>query len=106
MIKKIIVVTLITVFGVSNASAQDDVSIMDLKETVYFLMKDVQRMKKQEEQFLEDTKRISTQNISKIEVMQNKIKELEKENEALRNKEIIPEYKVSKELEKYKNNQK
>lgn len=106
MIKKIIVVTLITVFGVSNASAQDDVSIMDLKETVYFLMKDVQRMKKQEEQFLEDTKRISTQNISKIEVMQNKIKELEKENEALRNKEIILEYKVSKELEKYKNNQK
>ncbi|WP_294961541.1 hypothetical protein [Sulfurimonas sp.] len=100
--RKIILAMLVLVLGACNLSAQDDVSIMDLKETTYFLLQDVNNMKQKEEKVLGEIKTISSRNISKIEAMQIKIDQQEKELDILRNKEIIPEYQVSKKLENYK----
>jgi hypothetical protein len=102
MIKnKIFSIVAIAVFSTSSLSAQDDVSIMDLKETVYLLMKDVQGLKGQQQKVLGDTKSISTMNIRRIDAMLERINALEKQMRAYKEKQILPDYKVSKTLLNY-----
>ena len=82
-------IVLVLIFSVSACFAQDDVSIMDLKETVYYLMIDVKE--------LVDKKNTSITSL-KIE-----IEKLKKENQDLHKKNILSNYEVSNKLMKYKN---
>ncbi|MDD3834751.1 MAG: hypothetical protein PHS42_04675 [Sulfurimonas sp.] len=102
--KKIIVAGCIGLgFMFSQASAQDDVSIMDLKETVYLLMKKVEMLNERQTEVFEDVTKTSRNSEILSEAMAAEIEKLKKENKELRNRQVLPEYKVSPELQNYKN---
>jgi len=98
---KITKIVLIVCVCFSFSNAQDDVSIMDLKETTYYLMKDVQRMKKEQKAVLDSSKKISMDNIDIIQSLSQEVENLKKQNKALMQKNVLPKYKVSSELSRY-----
>lgn len=102
--KKIVVAFIAGILMVGSAHAQDDVSIMDLKETVYLLLKDVQGMKSVEEKVLSEAKATSSSNNDTIQALDIKVSGLEQSVNQLREKEILKDYKVSSKLKSYINN--
>jgi capsule polysaccharide export protein KpsE/RkpR len=104
MIKKITALsTALFISMSSTAMAQDDVSIMDLKETVYLLMKDVQAMKASQKTFTKNSQSIVNKNDSDIEMLKKDIASLQKQIKDERNTDVLSGYKVSSELKKFAN---
>lgn len=85
----------------TSASAQDDVSIMDLKETVYLLLKDVKNVKKHNTEVLTKMINVSDSDKILIEAMADEIQRLKKENIEIRNTQVLPDYKVDSKLKTY-----
>lgn len=105
-LKKIITLSAVSLIATSSiANAQDDVSIMDLKETVYLLMKDVQGMKARQESFVKNGKEMVSKNGVAIKSVQNDVSEIEKQIKKDRNRDVLEGYTVSSELKNFvKNN--
>lgn len=82
-------------------SAQDDVSIMDLKETVYLLMKDVQGMKADQKSFMKEGKEVISNNGAAIKAIQSDVVEIQRQIKKDRNRDILEGYTVSNELKKF-----
>ncbi len=95
------VIVLSLMVGFVSSHAQDDVSIMDLKETVYYLMKDVQKMKETQGTALSGTKKVSMQNIDIISSLSDEVENLKNELKELRSKEVLGDYKVSAKLQNF-----
>ena len=96
-----IAVLLLTVMCAGNVSAQDDVGIMDLKETVYYLLQDVNDMKAGQQVSLKETKHISMKNVGIIEEVRNEVNALKTQNKILTDREILADFVVPEELNNY-----
>jgi len=99
---KKIIAGLVVLVGVSNtALAQDDVSIMDLKETTYYLMKDVTDMKAKQGKVLSEMKTVSISNNNKLASTEVDVSRNTKAIKEMQAKEILKNYKVSSKLQNY-----
>jgi cell division protein FtsX len=102
--KRIIKITLLGVLTFTSFStkifAQDDVSIMDLKEGVYDQILDIEKMKNQQKVFLDKIKKESE--VNKISIQNNKeeIEKLKKELHAEMQTDVLNDYGVSNDLKK------
>jgi len=102
--KKIIAAgTTALIVASTTATAQDDVSIMDLKETVYLLMKDVQGMKARQKSFTKKGEEIVGSNSTTIKAIQSDIADTKKQMKEDRNRDLLEGYTVSSELKNFAN---
>jgi len=87
-----------TLLCITPVVAQDDVSIMDLKETVYLLMKDVQNIRVDTQKQTDSATAKSNASVEEVKVLSNKVSELNKALNEERKREVLKDYRVSKEL--------
>lgn len=99
--KKTIAVIVVLILGFGTVQAQDDVSIMDLKEVTYILLKKVEKLEKDGQKVLSEAKETSTKNISAIEIQNEKINSLSNNLAEINGREVLQEYRVSPELTDY-----
>ena len=99
--KKIILGTFAIAMVITSLQAQDDVSIMDLKEVTYDLIGEVNNIKQHKEEMVQNLRLKQNDMQKEIKVLNDEIKSLNENITRLESDQYIKNYSISSTIENY-----